>query len=130
MDTSFKAVILDSANRVLLGFNRRGEWELLGGRAEPQDNTPEETIRREVQEEAGLAIDIFELLDIWYYDIPTRGRVAVASYRASVVGGQQLTRGDEHDDVAFFDVKKLDRLPLPDGYRKSIRLAAAARAGK
>jgi hypothetical protein len=34
METSFKAALFDSANRVLLGSNPRGEWELLGGRAD------------------------------------------------------------------------------------------------
>jgi 8-oxo-dGTP pyrophosphatase MutT (NUDIX family) len=123
MDTSFKAVIFDSTGRVLLGSNLRGEWELLGGRAEPEDTTPEDTIRREVQEEAGLTIHIGEFVDIWYYDIPNEGRVAVASYRAELGDSKQLIRGDEHDALAFFDVDELHRIHLPDGYKRTIRLA-------
>jgi 8-oxo-dGTP pyrophosphatase MutT (NUDIX family) len=122
MDTSFKAVLLDSEMRVLLGINPRGEWELLGGRAEAQDASPQDTVRREVHEEAGIDVLVGAIVDTWFYDIPGKGRVAVTSYLARPVGDVSPVLGTEHADLAFFHAWELDDLNLPEGYRRTIRL--------
>ncbi|MGW2571496.1 NUDIX domain-containing protein [Streptomyces sp. NPDC001537] len=101
IDTSFKAVLLDSEMHVLLGTNPRGEGELLGGRAEAQDAAPQDTVRREVREEAGIDIVVGAIIDTWFYDVP--GTHASPS-------------------PAFFHVRALDAINLPEGYRRSIRL--------
>jgi 8-oxo-dGTP pyrophosphatase MutT (NUDIX family) len=124
VDTSFKAVVFDSAHRVLLGMNPRREWELLGGRADPRDRGPADTIRRELREEAGIEVVVGDLIDIWYLDIPSGGRVAVASYQAWSAEPESITSSDEHTQLAFFELDRLDRLNLPDGYATTIRLAS------
>ncbi|GGV69942.1 hypothetical protein GCM10010277_80480 [Streptomyces longisporoflavus] len=50
---SVKGVALDARGRVLLLKNERGEWELPGGRLEPEDAAPEATVAREISEESG-----------------------------------------------------------------------------
>ncbi|WP_433858889.1 NUDIX domain-containing protein [Streptomyces kronopolitis] len=57
------ALIHDGAGAYLLhlrddipGIWEPGSWSLLGGGREPGDRTPEETVRRELREEAGLDI--------------------------------------------------------------------------
>lgn len=107
--------------RVLLGTNPRGEWELLGGRAEKQDQTPQDTIRREVHEESGLDIIVGPIVDTWYYEIQGEGRVAVTSYLARLVGEASVVLGDEHTDLAYFRDEELDGINLPQGYRDSVR---------
>jgi 8-oxo-dGTP pyrophosphatase MutT (NUDIX family) len=123
MDTSFKAVLLDDTLRVLLGTNPRQEWELLGGRADPQDRDPRETIRRELAEEAGLDADIGPIIDIWYYDIPREGRVAVASYLARPRSRAPLLISPEHTELHFFSLHEIDKLAMPSGYKTTIRRA-------
>lgn len=125
MDVSFKAVLFDSDGAVLLGRNRRHEWELLGGRADPADRSPADTIRRELHEEAGLGVTVGALVDIWYYDIAGEGRVAVASYLASSIVGGSLRASDEHAELCWFELDELDDIPLPRGYATTIRLAHA-----
>lgn len=105
-DTSFKAVLLDREMRVLLGTNPRGECELLGGRAEAQDASPQDTVRREVREEAGIDIVVGAIVDSWFYDIPGKGRVAVTSYLARPVGDVSLALGTEHADWACADERE------------------------
>jgi 8-oxo-dGTP pyrophosphatase MutT (NUDIX family) len=122
VDTSFKAVLLDSEMRVLLGINPRGEWELLGGRPETQDASPQDTVRREVHEEAGIDIVVGAIVDAWFYDVPGKGRVVVTSYLARPVGDGSLVLGADHADLAFFHSRELDDINLPEGYRQSIRL--------
>lgn len=123
MDVSFKAVLFDSDGAVLLGRNRRREWELLGGRADLADRSPADTIRRELFEEAGLTVTIGGLVDIWYYDIAGEGRVAVASYLATSSSEGSLRPSEEHAELCWFGLDELDGIPLPEGYVSTIRLA-------
>lgn len=127
MDISFKGVLFDDTGRVLLGLNPREEWELLGGRADPEDVDPAATIRREFLEEAALAVEVGELIDIWYYDVAEAGRVAVASYLVHVepvrLHPATLRLSDEHGDLRFVPADELGSLPMPDGYRRTILTA-------
>lgn len=123
MDVSFKAVVLDGAGRVLLGTNARAEWELLGGRADPVDADPHGTIARELAEEAGVEVEIGRLIDIWYYDVPTGGRVAVASYLARIGDGAELHASHEHTELRFFAPDEIDDLTMPAGYKTTIQAA-------
>lgn len=107
-----------------MGTNPRGEWELLGGRAEDQDRSPQDTIRREVREEAGLDIEVGSIVDSWYYDISGEGRVAVTSYLAQLSGDSTIILGDEHTDLAFFRIEEIGGINLPEGYRNSVKLGA------
>jgi 8-oxo-dGTP pyrophosphatase MutT (NUDIX family) len=127
MDTSLEGVLFDDAGRVLLGLNPREEWELLGGRADPDDADPAATIRREFLEEAALAVEVEDLIDIWYYDVAGAGRVAVASYLVHVepaaLHTAALHLSDEHADLRFVPPDELESLPIPDGYTRTIRKA-------
>ena len=133
MEISFKAVLFDIAGRVLLGTNPRGEWELLGGRPEAGDFGPHDTIARELTEEAGVAVRIGDLVDIWYYQIPGAGSVAIASYIAYLDDSADIVPSEEHTELQFFGVDELAGLNMPTGYKTTIRaasrLASADRAG-
>lgn len=130
MDTSFKGVLFDSHGHFLLGHNPRDEWELLGGRADSNDASPSDTIVREFHEEAGLTIDVLGLIDIWYYDIANEGRVAVASYLVQISGSKlnDIAASEEHSNLEWFGLGDLDYLPMPNGYKTTIRKAAAMAA--
>lgn len=127
MDVSFKAVLFDEHDRVLLGSNPRSEWELLGGRADDEDAGPVETIIRELWEEAGIHVDVGELIDIWYYDIANEGRVAVVSYLATTSDITSVAASVEHGSLGFFGLDDLDALVMPAEYKRTIRTAAELR---
>ncbi|MDQ0917065.1 NUDIX hydrolase [Paenibacillus sp. V4I5] len=61
------AVILDSEGRVLLVKHSYGKnnWDLPGGKAE-ENESAEETAKREVHEEVGLEVGIGQLTGIYY----------------------------------------------------------------
>lgn len=115
---SVKGVVLQDGRAVLL-FNERDEWELPGGRLEP-DEEPEACVIREIAEELGLAARDPVLLDVWIYRIPGKGPVLIVTYGVTVAGTPPRI-SDEHSAMGAFGPGELDALPLPEGYRRSIR---------
>ncbi len=115
--------VLAWGGRVVLLRNERDEWELPGGRIDPDDGSPEAALRRELAEELGVTATIGGLLDVWRYD-PLPGRpVLIVAYRCSAPRPDVLTHSDEHLDVALFGIDELDGLSLPDGYRRCVQRA-------
>lgn len=118
---SIKAVVLLDG-RVPLLYNARDEWELPGGRLEAGEQ-PEETVVRELEEELGLAVRVAGIVDSWLYAIPGHGEVVIVTYgcRPLAAGPASLRLSAEHRRLELFDPAALDALPLPEGYRRSIR---------
>lgn len=115
---SIKGVVLQGGRAVLL-FNERNEWELPGGRLEP-DEDPEACVVREIAEELGLVARDPVLLDVWIYRIPGKGPVLIVTYGVTVADGEARI-SDEHSALGMFSAGELAALPLPEGYRRSIR---------
>jgi len=115
---SVKGVVLQGHRAVLL-FNERDEWELPGGRLEPGEE-PEACVVREIAEELGLEASAPVLLDVWLYRIAGKGSVLIVTYGVTVGPGQPRI-SDEHSAMALFAAADLPGLPMPDGYRRSIR---------
>jgi len=115
---SVKGVVLQGDRAVLL-FNERDEWELPGGRLEPGEE-PEACVVREIAEELGLEASAPVLLDVWLYRIAGKGSVLIVTYGVTVGPGQPRI-SDEHSAMALFAAGDLPGLPMPDGYRRSIR---------
>lgn len=110
---------------VLLGRNGRDEWELLGGRPEfGEDHAV--ALRREIDEEAGLSVDVVgeALSDVVFEPIPDRF-VRIVTYACRALDGVELTPSDEHLELRVFAIDDALDLPdLPADYKQSIRAAA------
>ena len=90
-----------------------GYWAVPGGR-QRRGETMEEAVRREVQEETGLSVDVGD--PVWIGDIiddsdPPAYHYAVVDFAAFVVGGKLLA-GDDEADVRWVDLDEVRRLPL------------------
>lgn len=121
---SVKGVILHRGQAILLR-NERQEWELPGGRLEPGEQ-PAACLHREIFEELYLDVAVGPLLDCWNYHIAAADReVVIITYLCRLkhdLGA--LSFSQEHLEVGLFGLEALDALPLPEGYRRAIRLAA------
>jgi mutator protein MutT len=116
---SVKGVIVNSGKVVLLK-NERDEWELPGGKLEPGE-TPEVCVAREIAEELGVSIDVGPLLDSWIYSIVPGVEVLILTYGIAALQDAVFTISNEHKALAQFAPSDIGALPMPDGYKASVR---------
>jgi ADP-ribose pyrophosphatase YjhB (NUDIX family)/GNAT superfamily N-acetyltransferase len=117
--TSIKGVLLVKG-KVLLVRNEREEWELPGGRLEIGE-TPEQALEREFDEELALEIEPLQLVDSYLFEVVPSKNVFIVTYGCRLRGGFEPRVSSEHSAFGLHDVAALDALPLPRGYRQSIR---------
>jgi 8-oxo-dGTP pyrophosphatase MutT (NUDIX family) len=116
---SIKGVLVRDG-RVVLVHNERDEWELLGGRIEPGE-TPEQTVAREITEEAGLPVDVVEILDAWVYHIAVAAKdVFIVTYGCTTTSSAAPVLSHEHSRIGEFCEDEVAELRMPEGYKRSI----------
>jgi len=118
--------------RVALLENERGEWELPGGKLQPGE-TPEACLVREIREELGLTATPAALLDVWVYQLPADARgteVVIVTYGCIADPFDDIRWSSEHRSGRLARLDELAHLPMPDGYRRSIRTWAGAPSGE
>jgi ADP-ribose pyrophosphatase YjhB (NUDIX family) len=120
---SVKGVLIEDGNVVLLE-NERGEWELPGGRPEPGEDAPT-CLAREFAEELGAQITVGAIIDCWNFEVLPGRHVTIITYIVARAERGELRISDEHRRFGWFALGALDALKLPEGYRRSIRAAAA-----
>lgn len=116
---SIKGVLFE-AGRVVLLENERREWELPGGKLEAGDE-PGICLVREFAEELGADVVVGAILDCWVYEVLPHRDVTVVTYGVRRTDRRTLRASDEHRRFGLFSIGELDGLPMPDGYRRSIR---------
>jgi L-aspartate-alpha-decarboxylase len=97
---------------------RKGSWALPSGFVEP-DESPEETVLRELREETGIRGSIQNLIGVYTQPTTPYGNVLLIAYDVKPTSGK-LQAGSDAVDVRFFRVNKLPRIPLA-GHRAIIR---------
>jgi len=116
---SIKGVVFREDRAILLR-NERDEWELPGGKLELGE-APQECCGREILEELSIAVTVDRLLDCWVYDILGKVKVLIVTYGCTLVSATPIAISSEHKEVGLFRVPELDALPMPEGYRDSVR---------
>jgi 8-oxo-dGTP pyrophosphatase MutT (NUDIX family) len=120
---SVKGIVLRD-DRVVLVKNPRAEWELPGGKLE-LDETPEGCVVREIAEELGLAVTVGAIVDAWVYRIAPGRDVMIVTYGCAAAEWPATLASPEGAEIRLAALDELDALPLPAGYRASIRRWAA-----
>lgn len=123
---SAKGVVL-CRGRALLLRNARGEWDLPGGRPEPGEDLAR-TVEREVMEESGARVTAEHLIDEWDFAVLPQRFVWIVAWGCRLQGMVDLKHSHEHEALAWFTLDRLDRIALPLGYARAVRLWAR-RAG-
>ncbi len=117
LPVSVKGIIIHQ-DQVILLKNERQEWELPGGRLE-KGETPEEAVRREIEEELGLTCAVDSLVDVWVYEVVTGKEVLIVTYLCRC-DSLAVVISDEHLDYKWFPLSEVEHLRMPAGYKNSI----------
>ncbi len=121
MKVSQQAVITNGAGEVLILHEPiENNWLLPGGRMEEGDTTPEQSLKREVQEELGTDISIGELLRV---DISHAGLTYAVAFLCSIPDNSKIQLSNEHDEYKWVSPSELENYL----YYRNIALAIAKR---
>ena len=107
-------------DRVLLLRNERDEWELPGGKLEVGED-PVACVGREISEETGWTVQVGSILDSWQYHIRDGVDVLIVTYGCFVSDDAAVTVSSEHKEARLVALADVADLPMPEGYRRSIR---------
>lgn len=119
---SVKGVLFDG-DRVLLLENDRGDWELPGGRVDPDDATIEEALAREIEEETGLLAEVGSVRHVEIFEQVGDGRsVIIVAYDATVTA-TEVEISHEHVGAAWLPLSGLDAVVLRAVYHRAIAAA-------
>lgn len=116
-----KAIIYRN-DSVLLVQDHKGKWEMPGGKVDFNEH-PEDTIRRELQEELGfINIVVGDIINAWTFSVTAEGN----EYQFIVIVYEiasddiEVKKSDEHVCYEWVPVGKIDALNMRDGYKQSI----------
>jgi 8-oxo-dGTP diphosphatase len=125
------AAVIERDGRVLIARRRAedrfgGVWEFPGGKLEPGE-TPEEGLRREIDEELGMKIVVGESLGTFPY-ASAAWSIELLAFRAAWIDGEMIRR--EHDDVHWAAPADLPGYEFAEPDRPIVRILTeeAARA--
>lgn len=113
-------------DRVPLLKNERDEWELPGGKLDLGES-PEQTLKREIDEELGWDAQVLSPLHAWVYPIRPDRHVFVLAYLANYEGDREPVYSNEHKELSLVSLAEVDALNMPSDYKIAIRIAAEMR---
>jgi len=115
-----KAVITKD-NKFLLVEEPDKRWEFPGGKIEFGD-TPEDTLKRELQEELGLTdLEIGSIINCWtwIFKFEVHLQFFMLAYQCTT-NQEKFTLSQEHIDSGFFSKEEALKLDLTEGTRKTL----------
>lgn len=109
----------DDRDRILLvRHTSDGRWGFIGGMVEPEEH-PAIAAVRETEEEAGLLVEIVELVTVaggpgYTVEYPNGDRTSYVTsvYRARIIGGHVRPDDDEVDELRWFERHELPEVDL------------------
>jgi len=124
---SVKGIVLEDG-KVWLRKNGRGEWELPGGKIDPEEQ-PKETCQREIKEELGFEVEVQNLIDACIVkineSIDEKEGVLILIYSCQLIS---KTGDFEHigesgiAEFKLFEISEIEKLEnMLEFYKRAVR---------
>ena len=120
LTTYVAAALILRGDRILIAQRETLLWEFPGGKIETGED-PRDTVRRELQEELGLQVEVGPVFDVIHHAYPPR-TVTMLLYLCGLPGGQVPRCLDGPVDVQWVTPDQL----RPDGFLAADRPLIAA----
>ncbi len=113
------ACIFNEDGKILLTLrgekakNERGKWEIPGGAVEFGE-TIEQALKREIEEELDIKIELIEMLQLCDHIIPEDNQHWVSpTYICKIIDGvPKNLEPDKCDEIGWFSIEEASQLPL------------------
>lgn len=116
---SVKAIV-PLSDKFLLLKNKKGFWDMPGGKVETDEDALG-ALKRECQEEIGVMLEPIKIIDTWIRFKHKKPSIFVIFYLcAELTEPQKIILSDEHLRFSFFSLKSLADLPMHAGYRDAL----------
>jgi len=130
---SVAAFIRDDAGRILLVRHFEGRWMLPGGAVDPGER-PDEAVRRECWEEAGIVIEPLRIAGVYggpeytiTYSNGDHAAWVVTIFDARILEGEPHAHDDETIDAGWFASEEIEPLELNASMRRTLAELLAGR---
>lgn len=110
---SVKGIVIDDEGRILLTREDNGEWELLGGGLDHEED-PLDGLKREIFEETGLKVSSVSERPLYFITVKRRNKdtyVANVIYEITLEN-MDFTPSDECQELRFFRPEEMSQVKL------------------
>lgn len=118
---TIKAIIFKN-DSFLLVQDHKNKWEMPGGKVDFGES-PENTIKRELNEELGVNdVIVKDIVKSWTFSVQDEGddyQFIVIVYSVDI-GNSDIKHSDEHKKYEWVSKNKIESLNMRDGYKDSI----------
>ncbi len=116
------AGVIEKDGCVLIGKRKQGKqhvgkWEFPGGTLE-QGETPEQCLRREIQEELAIDIEVGDLFCTTEYTYTPDWTIKLLAYRTTVISG--VFNANDHEEIRWVKPGDLVDYDFPEAGRPII----------
>ena len=122
MKVSIKSIICKD-DTVLMLKDQKGNWELPGGGMEVGEH-PEETLKRELNEELGIEdMNVGDLVGVWDFCNVSKEDISqhlIITYECSI-NFSKLNLSSEHLEMEWISLDRINEFQMRDGYRETIK---------
>jgi 8-oxo-dGTP diphosphatase len=113
------AAIIERDGCILIGKRKQGKqhpgaWEFPGGTLE-EGETPEQCLRRELQEELDITVEVGDLFCSSEYSYTPEFTIRLMVYRTTVISG--IFNLNDHEEIRWVKPTDLDKYDFPEADR-------------
>lgn len=110
------AAVIEKDGRVLIARRKQGsmfagKWEFPGGKME-KGETPEQCLKRELQEELTVLADIGDLMCVSEHSYSPDWTILLMAYRAKIISG--VFNLNDHEEIRWVKPGDLIKYEFPD----------------